>query len=138
MHLEKATPAHLDHFATWRAADRLERLTCRPVEDGKRVAPSSEAVTWAFLVDGREEPAGVFSCFDTNPRNRSAEFGYSIHPDMRGEGWGRRMLKEALDEVFASTRLNKLYCQTASFNAPSVRLLTALGFYFRWNAARAP
>jgi RimJ/RimL family protein N-acetyltransferase len=37
------------------------------------------------------------------------------------------MLKEALDEVFASTNLNKLYCQTASFNAPSVRLLTALG-----------
>ena len=36
------------------------------------------------------------------------------------------MLEAAFDEAFAEGELNKLYCQTASFNLPSIRLLEGL------------
>ena len=39
------------------------------------------------------------------------------------------MLTEAFDHFFATTNLNKLYCQTASFNRPSVKLLERLGLH---------
>ncbi|UIE37731.1 GNAT family N-acetyltransferase [Leptodesmis sichuanensis] len=76
-----------------------------------------------------EEPVGKFAYFDVNPRNRSAEFGYRVHPAMRGRGLGTQMLQTCINRVFQSTTLNKLYGQTAAFNLPSIRLLEKLGFH---------
>jgi RimJ/RimL family protein N-acetyltransferase len=124
-----ASPEQLAFFKAWLRQERLEWMTCRPVVNGRRVPPSNESVTLAFFVDDRAEPVGKFSYFDVNPRNRSAEFGYRIDPAMRGQGLGTRMLQMALNRVFQSTDLNKLYCQTAAFNTPSIRLLEKLGFH---------
>ncbi|MDZ8054951.1 MAG: GNAT family protein [Aulosira sp. ZfuCHP01] len=128
MWIEVATPEQLDEFRCWQHQERLEPMTCRPVVDGQRVPPSNEVVTYGFFVADRSQPVGKFAYFDVNPRNRSAEFGYRIHPAMRGQGLGTQMLQICISRVFQSTNLNKLYCQTAAFNLPSIRLLEKLGF----------
>ena len=129
MHFESATEEHLRFFAEWRKVDRLEQHTCRPVVEGKRIPPDGVTVCWIFWSEEIEQPIGRFSYFDMNPRNRSAEFGYFVNPNFRRQGLGTRMLTIAIDHLFATTHLNKLYCQTGAFNTASVRLLEKLGFH---------
>lgn len=118
-------------FSQWNSASRLEERTCRPVVNGQRVAPDERVIMLAcFHPDiSPTEPVGRFVYFDVNPRNRSAEFGYIVHPNYQGRGLGTAMLTLALDHLFATTDLNKLYCQTAAFNTASVKLLEKLGFH---------
>ena len=108
------------------AGDRLELMTCRPVQNGVRVEDKPRREDWTCT--GEEgEPIGWFTLFDFNSRNRSAEFGFGLVPAARGMGIARAMLEAAFDEAFSDDGLNKLYCQTASFNLPSVRVLDGLG-----------
>jgi RimJ/RimL family protein N-acetyltransferase len=91
----------------------------------KRAPPDTRKEDWTFSLDDR--PVGWVSLFDFNRRNRSAEFGYGIVRPLRGRRIGRQMLACAFDHFFRQPNFNKLYCQTASFNIPSVRLLESLG-----------
>ena len=128
MRIGPVTAEHESAFTEWRKFDRLEEKTCRPVINGKRIPSSDERIIFAFLIDGLEEPAGKFTYFDINPRNRSAEFGYTVNPKFRNRGIGTNMLIAAINYLFSTTELNKLYCQTAAFNIASVKLLEKLGF----------
>lgn len=129
MRLEPATPAHQQLFAEWNQVSRLEERTCRPIIDGNRTAPVSPVMTLAFFIDGGVSPVGRFVYFDVNPRNRSAEFGYIVHPNWRRQGIGWQMLTLAIDELFMTENFNKLYCQTGAFNTASIRLLEKLGLH---------
>ena len=130
MRFEPATDEHRPVFTEWCKVNPLEQRTCRPVVDGKRIPPDNiTTMCWIFWVHGIEEPIGRFTYFDINPRNRSAEFGYMINPRLRQQGFGTTMLTIAISHLFATTNLNKLYCQTGAFNTPSVRLLEKLRFH---------
>ncbi|MEH1820539.1 MAG: GNAT family protein [Nostoc sp.] len=129
MWLERATAQHQRSFKDWGKFDRIETKTCRPIIDGQRITISDKTIIFAFLIDGLEEPVGRFRYFDINPRNRSAEFGYTINPKLRNQGLGTKMLITAIDYLLTTTELNKLYCQTAAFNIGSVKLLEKLGFH---------
>jgi ribosomal-protein-alanine N-acetyltransferase len=128
-HLEVTTPEHQAMFKDWLQQDRLATMTCRPIVDGQVIAPDSTVTAYSFFIDEEEEPVGKFAYFTVNTRNRSAEFGYRIHPARRGQGWGRQMLQTGLNHLFQTTDLNKLYCQTAAFNTASVRLVEKLGLH---------
>jgi [ribosomal protein S5]-alanine N-acetyltransferase len=104
--------------------DRLERMTCRPIQHGMPLPRDERHERWTFVLDGA--PTGWVTLFDFNSRNRSVEFGYGVIPAARGRGIGRRMLVSAFDRFFQRPALSKLHCQTASFNLSSVRLLESL------------
>jgi RimJ/RimL family protein N-acetyltransferase len=80
-------------------------------------------------MDGIDELAGRFAYFDINPRNRSAEFGYTVNPKLRQRGIGTTMLNIAITHLFSTTTLNELHCQTAAFNIVSIKLLEKLNFH---------
>jgi RimJ/RimL family protein N-acetyltransferase len=124
MLIRATTGTDIEIFRRENLGDRLEEMTCRPIVDG-RPARESRKEDWTFVFDDR--PVGWVSLFDFNLRNRSAEFGYGIIRLQRGKGLGRRMLSCAFGHFFTTMVLNKLYCQTASFNVASVRLLESLG-----------
>lgn len=90
MWIERATAEHQRAFNDWGKFDRLETKTCRPIIDGQRITISDKAIIFAFFIDGLEEPVGKFRYFDINPRNRSAEFGYTIKPKSRNQGLGTK------------------------------------------------
>jgi RimJ/RimL family protein N-acetyltransferase len=129
MQFELASNEHEDVFAMWSQFGRLEERTCRPILNSKRVPPSSEFVTFSFTTDGIEGLVGRFTYFDFNPRNHSAEFGYTVNPKFRRRGIGTRMVEIAITHLFSTTTLNKLYCQTAAFNLASIKLLERLDFH---------
>ena len=129
MHFELASNEHKSIFSVWSQSSRLEERTCRPVINGQRVPPCSDVITLSFLDDETGEPMGQFVYFDINPRNASAEFGYTVNPSYRQKGVGTRLLTTAITHLFSTTDLNKLYCQTAAFNLPSIKLLKKLNFH---------
>lgn len=115
--------------------------TCRPVADvppleqfqAKISAQVNEGVKLIFVLVEAGSPAiplGRIDAADFNPRNRSAEFGYYLPPERRGQGLGRIMVTLFLDLMFGDEELalNKLCATTSSGNASSVALLRALGF----------
>ena len=129
MQFKLATDINHHVFAQWSQFRPLKERTCRPVLNGKRVSPSKDVVTIAFTMDGINEPVGKFDYFALNPRNHSAEFGYTVNPKYRRQGIGTKMLAIAISHLFSSTNLNKLYCQTAAFNIASIKLLEKLNFH---------
>ena len=115
--------------------------TCRPVADvpsleqfqAKISAQVNEGVKRIFVLveaGSPEIPLGRIDAGDFNPRNRSAEFGYYLPPERRGQGLGRIMATLFLDRMFGDDELglHKLYATASSGNAPSVGLLKSLGF----------
>jgi [ribosomal protein S5]-alanine N-acetyltransferase len=124
-------PTNVHHrvFAEWSKSSRLEERTCRPIVNGERISRDNASVTWSFFVDELEEIAGRFHYFDLNSRNRSAEFGYMVNPKFRRQKIGTKMLNLGISRLFSTTDLNKLYCQTAEFNIPSIKLLEKLKFH---------
>lgn len=123
----ESAPEHEIAFKSWAGHDSIFDLTCRPISpEGKRVFPDGKVNRLSYLIEGYKGIAGRFSWFDYNQRNQSAEFGYIINPLFRGKGHARLMLLEAFAHIFSTTEMNKLYCQTAEYNAPSVRLLQSL------------
>lgn len=115
-------------FKSWAGFDSIFDLTCRPISPlGKRVVPDGKVNRLSYVISGEKTLLGRFSWFDYNPRNHSAEFGYIVNPLFRGQGHAKKMLMEAFSFIFASTSINKLYCQTAEYNLPSVKLLERIG-----------
>lgn len=125
----EASENHRQVFIDWGKASRIEELTCRPIVAGKRIAAETKLITFAFFIFHSEKPVGKMSFFDFNSRNRSAEFGYMVDPAQRGRGIATKMLRLGLQKIFRDENLNKLYCQTAEFNIPSIRLLKKTGFH---------
>ncbi|HMS66156.1 MAG TPA: GNAT family protein [Ignavibacteria bacterium] len=128
MRTEIVTKEELCKISSWTGADRLEIITCRPVKDGKRIPPSSDYLEFLFYSEISNEPGGKFTLFNFNDRNRSAEFGYIVNPELRNKGIGSEMIRFFLNEIFTKTKFNKLYCQTAAFNTASVKMIEKLGF----------
>lgn len=126
-----------DLMELWEKSRREKRelVTCRPVwaadsvEARKLFLRKLEEPGLRFfkiMVNGRI--AGRISLADHNPRNRSAELGFSLLPEFRGQGYMRRALTLLTAYLFEKTDINKVYAQTAGFNRASIRLLERLGF----------
>lgn len=129
MEVRKATENDLSNTQNWcLQSGRVEEMTCRPVKDGKKLPNPAEKYTLICFLDGFDQPIGKFSYFDLNTRNRSCEFGYVVNPKYRGKKLGTQMISECITYLFndRDLNLNKLYCQTAEFNIPSVKILEKL------------
>ena len=113
MRIELASAKHESIFNEWGKFDRIETKTCRPVMDGKRLPSNDKPVIFAFLIDELEEPVGKFRYFNINPRNHSAEFGYTVNPKYRNQGLGTNILVLIINNLFKTTDFHKFYCQTA-------------------------
>jgi [ribosomal protein S5]-alanine N-acetyltransferase len=128
MSIQIAHDAERELFAQWRLMGRMEEITCKEIHDGKHY-DNPERVTLAYRAEEQGAPIGRVDCMHFNARNHSCEIGFMIAPENRGKGYGTHMLTEVLRYLFEHYDLNKVYCQTAGFNEPSVRLLEKFGFH---------
>ena len=128
MILKEISNEDLAKIQLWNERDRIELQTCRPVLNNSPVKRTNDVFNFLFYIDEITDPAGKIFYFDVNERNRSCEFGYTVNPDYRNRGIGKKMLEEFIALMFGKMNFNKLYAQTAQFNTPSVKLLESLGF----------
>lgn len=97
------------------------------LEARSKPEPSAQG-TLGIVLRGTGTLVGRIRFFDLNHRNRSCEIGYLTAPSARGKGYAREAVAVLLAYLFDGLGLNKVYAQTGAFNAPSIRLLEALGF----------
>lgn len=128
MKIQLSTKAHRELFRDWQKEKRKEETTCREIKNGKRFV-NPEILSFSFFVGNTEEPVGKFNCFSINKRNKSCECGYAVNPRYQGKGIGTKMIRFSVNYLFKNYDFNKLYCQTGSFNKPSVKILKGLGFH---------
>lgn len=128
MAIKEVEKDELEITKNWKDTVTIEFQTCRPIVNGSPVPRINNVFNLLFYSEGMNEPVGNIFYFDVNERNRSCEFGYKINPEFRNLGYGKQMLREFISHMFANKNYNKLYCQTASFNIPSIKMLRRLGF----------
>lgn len=96
-----------------------------------------EYLSWNIRGDGVESFA--FALQDTPDRamgwlvlmdrkNNTAEFGYMLRPDCRGQGYAREAAVAVVEHGFQTRGLRRIYADTDPDNAASIRLLEALDF----------
>ena len=71
---------------------------------------------------------GCIDLFDFDPRNRKAALGMYIAPEYRGEGVGRRALKQVETYAFGHLNLRLIYAIIAANNAPCTALYRTAGY----------
>jgi len=60
----------------------------------------------------------------------SGEVGFTLQPSAQGCGLAGRAVREAIQLLFATTRVTRVFGITDERNLPSIRLLARLGFDF--------
>ncbi|ONN27836.1 GCN5 family acetyltransferase [Thermosipho affectus] len=69
-----------------------------------------------------------FVTFNVRYFNRNAYITYYVKSDMRGKGYGKVILKKAIDYAFDEMNLNRLTAEVYEYNEISIYLLEKLGF----------
>lgn len=73
-------------------------------------------------------PIGVAFLNHIHPVYRTGEFGITLgHPEYRGKGYGKDMLKTLLKYGFEELNLNRIWCEVYS-NNESVHMYRKIGF----------
>ncbi|WAH43925.1 GNAT family N-acetyltransferase [Alicyclobacillus fastidiosus] len=130
-------------FHEWETTEsHREMYTCRPLRPTKarneyvhavktRIEQRSIRIFVLASTEDMTTPYGKITAFDFNPRNLSAEFGYYLPKQNRGQGYGQEMVSRFLNLMFKDPEwgLHKLYATTASGNIPSIKLLKGMGFH---------
>jgi len=85
---------------------------------------------WAQFVIHRADGAliGDIGVNFGGPGQQQAEIGYTLRAEMRGQGLGREAVAAMVGHLFEAHGLHRLVAITGLANAPSRKLLAAVGF----------
>jgi RimJ/RimL family protein N-acetyltransferase len=136
------TEQHIQTIFHWNIEEKhFEYYTCRPLKlcesfeeyasKTLKIISERKAIIYV-LINGEDcnKPLGKITLFDINTRNHSAEFGYYLPNNNRGQGLGRIILSKFIQISFKDDELNlnKIYATTSSNNYPSIKLLEKYDF----------
>lgn len=83
---------------------------------------------WGIALKGNPNLIGTCGFYKWAKEARHAEIGYELDPEYRGKGIMTEALAAAVDYMFTSVELNRVYALTDTGNTASIRLLLKLGF----------
>jgi ribosomal-protein-alanine N-acetyltransferase len=101
----------------------VEAMVCRQL-DGYATATSCR---WA-VVDSGDTLVGTCGFANWSLPHSHAELAYDLHPGLWGRGLMRAAVQQVLSWAFESAGFNRVHAFVMTTNAPSIRLLEALGF----------
>ena len=136
------TEKHIHTIFYWNIEEKhFENYTCRPLKLSKSFEEFAtktlgelserKKIIYVLVKEGDcNKPLGKITLFDLNIRNHSAEFGYYLPDNNRGQGLGSIMISKFIQTSFKDDELNlnKMYATTSSNNYPSMKLLEKNGF----------
>jgi ribosomal-protein-alanine N-acetyltransferase len=118
-----------EYSAPKKRDDVIRWIRDRPLQPGL-----GKGVDWALADPLTDAYLGSLNVFDlAGIDHRTGEIGYWLHPDARGRGLIREAIQLVLPVLFGpedagGVSLRRLRANVSDGNAPSVRLLEALGF----------
>lgn len=91
--------------------------------------PEEEGYAWAIHINDKViGSVGVFR--KTDIYHRTAEIGYYISEEYRGQGIMRTALPQACDYIFQNSDIVRIYSQPFAENKPACSLLYKAGFIY--------
>lgn len=87
-----------------------------------------EMINWVIVDLHSDEVIGTCTIYQLSQRHRRGEIGYTLRSDRWGCGLGREAVVLVLDWSFQVLALHRVEADIDPRNAPSRRLLEALGF----------
>lgn len=97
----------------------------RDVQEGQELG---NAIAWGICRKGETEIIGSACLWNLDAENRTAELGYSLHPDHWGKGYMSEAVAAILDFGFGEMAAAIVQAYTLPANLASVKLLERLGF----------
>ncbi|HEY4018265.1 MAG TPA: GNAT family N-acetyltransferase [Pseudonocardiaceae bacterium] len=95
-----------------------------------KVALEQEGDVLSLVITRTEEPEtpiGTAMLHWTSETHRSAELGYTVHPDHAGKGYATEATRALLDLGFGATELHRIIGRLDGRNTASHRVLTKAG-----------
>ena len=91
----------------------------------------SNTLFWMVADKKTNEPVGMISAWNTDWKEMTIEFGYSIYPKYRGKGYMKEALEAAIDYIKEENNFYLFDIWTDIHNKSSIRLAESLGFDYQ-------
>ncbi len=83
---------------------------------------------WTIILKGQNDFIGTICLWDFNKVNRTAAFGYELHPDFQGKGYMNEALSRVIKYGFEVLGLQKIEASTHTHHKASISLLEKNNF----------
>ncbi|HEX4205111.1 MAG TPA: GNAT family N-acetyltransferase [Ktedonobacteraceae bacterium] len=84
---------------------------------------------WYIIENEEHVPIGTITYFNVDDRLSQAEIGLGIGRKVQwGKGYGTDAIRTLVQQLFSSSRVARVYAETAQANQPARRAFTKAGF----------
>lgn len=87
-------------------------------------------VYWALTLSDQDLVVGTICLWNLDPKTKTAEIGYELHPDYQGRGLMQEAVQSVLAYAFQKMQLQSVEAYLHSENERSIRLLERNDFRF--------
>lgn len=137
IYLRPAKPDDIANAHHWFLLSEPQYQCCQPVpfqtpsQKAEQVTANPDPTHQRLAIVRKDDktPLGQITFYDYNPLNQSAVMGLIIDPDERRKGYAREAARLLIKYLFKHRNLNKIYVETAAFNAGAIALLESVGFH---------
>jgi RimJ/RimL family protein N-acetyltransferase len=91
-------------------------------------AASGGLLQWGVTLAGDNRLIGTTTLYGLARDHARCEIGFALHPDYWGQGLAADAVRTVLEHAFSALGLLRVEADVDPHNAPSLRLLDALGF----------
>lgn len=137
--LRKPTSDHLEMIFFLRSDHAVMQYINRPVMTEREEAMAflqkiraetraNESIFWAITLKPDTEMIGAISLWNFSEDLKTAEIGYSLHPDYQNHGIMQEAMEAALGYGFETLDFETIEAFTNKWNEPSQKLLLKAGF----------
>lgn len=137
VYLRPMTAEDAANYHLWFIQSEPQSMSVRPMpfytfeeasDRFKKAEKNDKMQRFTIVTKESKRPVGAITFFDFNYLNRSAELGILIDPDERENGLAKDAMIVLIKYLFNYRDLNKVYCETASYNSGAIALLESLDF----------
>lgn len=113
----------------------LDRQPCKSIEEAKSFINSiNENIEkggtyyWVITLNETKQLVGTICLFDISNEKKCCEIGYELRTKFQGQGLMQEAVKNVIDFVFETLKLNVINAFTHKDNEKSTNLLSKLNF----------
>lgn len=116
-------------------ADFLDRPICKSLDEARAFInkindgiKKNECIYWAVTQKGSNKLIGTICFWNINKENATAEIGFELLPEFRGQGLMKETVKEVIEYGFEKMKLSKIDGEVHHKNLRSINLMVKLNF----------
>lgn len=134
---EEDIPALYSYFSNESNFPFVQMIVYKTLEDVKDYLLRMQAgiaagkwYLWGIYLNTDSTLIGTISLWNFSEDRLTAEFGYGLFPEFRGQGYMGEAIKTCMDFAFNDLQMKRLEAYTQKNNLPSIAVLEKLGYRY--------